>query len=252
VVRALRAVDTATHPDHQGRGVFSTLTLGALDELAHPEAGEGGDVGFIFNTPNRRSRPGYLRMGWRGLGRVPVAVRTGPTAAIRLLGARQPAEKWSQPTDVGVSAAEMLDDTEGVARLLAARPLTDRLSTTRNPAYLRWRYGLDVLHYRALPAGDRVEDGLVLFRLRRRGPALEATICETIGLHGRRRIARLVAQVLRQTGADYAIGTRHTLPVPAGLPVPRQGPELTWREVRPGPPARLGDFDLTLGDIELF
>ena len=30
---AVRAVDTATHPDFQGRGIFTTLTLGALPDL---------------------------------------------------------------------------------------------------------------------------------------------------------------------------------------------------------------------------
>ena len=32
-INAVRAVDTATHPDWQGRGIFSRLTLGALDDL---------------------------------------------------------------------------------------------------------------------------------------------------------------------------------------------------------------------------
>ena len=31
--RAVRAVDTATHPDHQGQGIFTALTLHALDAL---------------------------------------------------------------------------------------------------------------------------------------------------------------------------------------------------------------------------
>jgi len=32
-LRAVRAVDTATHPDYQGMGVFSRLTRAALDAL---------------------------------------------------------------------------------------------------------------------------------------------------------------------------------------------------------------------------
>ena len=51
-VRAVRAVDTATHPDYQGRGIFTRLTLHAIDELRE----EGVD--FVFNTPNDQSRPG--------------------------------------------------------------------------------------------------------------------------------------------------------------------------------------------------
>src|SRR6476660_985113 len=33
-VQVVRAVDTATHPDHRGAGVFSRLTAHALEELA--------------------------------------------------------------------------------------------------------------------------------------------------------------------------------------------------------------------------
>src|SRR5690606_25693858 len=62
-VRAVRAVDTATHPDHQGRGIFSALTRRAVEEL------QNDGVGFVFNTPNDKSRPGYLKMGWREVGR---------------------------------------------------------------------------------------------------------------------------------------------------------------------------------------
>ncbi|HXF74029.1 MAG TPA: GNAT family N-acetyltransferase, partial [Actinomycetota bacterium] len=67
-VRAVRAVDTATHPDHQGRGIFRRLTLEALDALR-------GEADLVFNTPNGKSLPGYLKMGWRVVGRVPVSLR---------------------------------------------------------------------------------------------------------------------------------------------------------------------------------
>jgi GNAT superfamily N-acetyltransferase len=56
-IKAARAVDTATHPDYQRRGIFRNLTLHALDELA-----EHG-IELIFNTPNKKSLPGYLDMG---------------------------------------------------------------------------------------------------------------------------------------------------------------------------------------------
>src|SRR5690606_26492896 len=55
-VAAVRAVDTATHPDHRRRGLFKTLTLEAVAALT----AEG--AAFVFNTPNAQSRPGYLRM----------------------------------------------------------------------------------------------------------------------------------------------------------------------------------------------
>jgi GNAT superfamily N-acetyltransferase len=66
VYSCLRAVDTATHPDHQGKGIFKKLTLQLIDE-----AGKQG-YDFIFNTPNTQSTPGYLKMGWKEWGKVPL------------------------------------------------------------------------------------------------------------------------------------------------------------------------------------
>ena len=66
---ALRAVDTATHPQHQGKGIFKKLTLKAVD-LA-----KSNNDNFIFNTPNEQSRPGYLKMGWKQVGKIYVGLK---------------------------------------------------------------------------------------------------------------------------------------------------------------------------------
>lgn len=66
---AVRAVDTATHPKQRGRGVFSRLTLAVLEQV------RAQGVSFVFNTPDRYSRPGYLRVGWQEVTKVPVFVR---------------------------------------------------------------------------------------------------------------------------------------------------------------------------------
>jgi GNAT superfamily N-acetyltransferase len=63
-----RAVDTATHPKHQGKGIFKKLTLFALDYVQ-----KRSDC-FVFNTPNDQSRPGYLKMGWIEVGKIKVAL----------------------------------------------------------------------------------------------------------------------------------------------------------------------------------
>ncbi len=54
-----RPVDTATHVDFRGQGIFKKLTLHGLKVLFP-------DQDFrIFNTPNSNSLPGYLKMGWK-------------------------------------------------------------------------------------------------------------------------------------------------------------------------------------------
>jgi GNAT superfamily N-acetyltransferase len=248
-VPAVRAVDTATHPDYQGRGIFSLLTRHALEALRD----EG--VAFVFNTPNDKSRPGYLKMGWRLVERLPVAATVrSPGSLLRLVRARTPADKWSAPTSAGVPVDEVLADAPAVRALLdAARTDDGRLRTDRTPEFLAWRYGFGPLHYRAMVAPGGTESGFVVFRVRRRGAALEAAICEQIAPTGDHRTGpTLVRRVLRETRADHAVQIGVARPGRGQLPVPGQGPTLVWRDVvaTDMPPA--DRWALGLGDIELF
>ena len=250
---AVRAVDTATHPDAQGRGVFSRLTRHALDELRD----EGVD--FVFNTPNDQSRPGYLKMGWQVVGRVPVAVRPrSPRALLAMARARVPAQKWSLATPAGRPAPRVLADRsaldELLGRLAPADGRADGLATRRDGEHLGWRYGFAPLRYRAVVAPGGPAHGVAVFRVRRRGEATEAAVCELLAPDP--STARgLIGQVAAATGADYLIAAASASAAPRlGLvPMPTQGPILTWREVAPGtrcPP--LAAWSLALGDVELF
>ena len=246
VVRAVRAVDTATHPDYQGQGIFSRLTLHALEHLA-----EDG-VAFVFNTPNDKSRPGYLKMGWQPVGKLPVWARPRSLLALpRVARARVPAEKWSLPGGAGQAAPDVLADGDAVGRLLARSGASRGLSTHRTLDYLRWRFGFGPLAYRAAVGPGGVAEGVALYRRRRRGSAVEAAITEVLVPDGdRRRRSELLRSVLRGSGADYAvrIGRRG-----AGfVPVSRPRPLLVWRSVTAAHAPPLPEWDLTLGDIELF
>lgn len=246
VVKAVRAVDTATHPEYQGRGIFRALTLRALDELRT----EG--VAFVFNTPNDQSRPGYLKMGWQQVGRLPVGVL--PTSLrwlARGVRSRVPSERWSLPTDVGRPAAEALADLQPVTDRLdsATHDRARGLSTLRTAAFLRWRYaGFDPIAYRALPVPSDGGDGLVLFRLRRRGQTTEAIIGDVL-CPGAARVSarRMLARLGRASGADVVLGLRGSPSGSTLVPFPRIGPILTTRALaEEAPPLRL-----VLGDIEL-
>jgi GNAT superfamily N-acetyltransferase len=247
LVRAVRAVDTATHPDYRGQGVFSRLTVRALEELR----AEG--VGFVFNTPNDQSRPGYLKMGWRVVGKLPVAVRPSSLRGLaRMLRARAPAERWSAATTAGVPAADMLRQRSGLERLLASRARSRGLRTRITPEYLTWRYGSPLLEYRAVaPSG--LEKGLALFRVRRRGSAREMVLGEILVPDDEPRLRdHLVRQAIRAADADYVIAVEPRWVSAGLLRLPRQGPTLTWRGLADTrfPVGR--EWDLRLGDIELF
>lgn len=244
LLRAVRAVDTATDPAYRGLGIFRTLTLQGVSELTL--AGDG----IVFNTPNDQSRPGYLKMGWSLARRLPVGVMPrGPRSLVSMVTSRVPASLWSEPTDVGVDAATALRDT-AMANPLIAHMHTTGVRTNRTPEYLVWRTSFGPLGYRLLLAkqGDPASGG-VIFRLRRRGDAVEAAIVEQL-VPNRRIGVALIRRVLTETGADYAIGLR-TGPSAGLMPLPRQGPLLTTRPLAASPPSPR-DWALTLGDVELF
>lgn len=249
VVRAVRAVDTATRPDQQGRGVFTRLTLGALDAL------EAAGIELVFNTPNDRSRPGYLKMGWRMLGRLPVRFRpTSVRSLTRIIRARVPADRWPQPCSTGVRASEVLTDTSAVGALLSNTSPAEGLRTRRSVEYLQWRYGWDSLGYRAATVSDDPEDGLAIFRTRRRGRALEAALLELLVPNRDPEITRhLLGRVARAPGVDYVLRiSPQGGPGGRFLPLPRAGPVLTCRPLGATSVPRMAEWRLGLGDVEIF
>ena len=110
---AARAVDTATDPDFQGAGIFRRLTLHALEALP------GLGVEFVFNTPNDKSLPGYLKIGWQVIGRAPVRVMPTAIGSLpALLRARAPADLRPLESSVGEEPADVFGDAGATGRLL--------------------------------------------------------------------------------------------------------------------------------------
>ena len=235
-LEAVRAVDTATHPDHQRQGVFRLLTTACVDELT------ADGIGFVFNTPNEKSRPGYLRMGWVDTGRLPVRFTvSGGGALPRLLRARTAARKWSEPLTAGTTIDAVADD------LAAAVGPTDGIATDRSADHLRWRYGFEPLQYRVV----QTEAAAGIVRLRRRGPATEAVVAEIVSpsVSATRDVLRTIR---RLPGVDHVL-TLANPPHPAPwLPtIPGLGPHLTLRDLAT-PAPDVSSFRFSLGDIELF
>jgi GNAT superfamily N-acetyltransferase len=260
-VRAARAVDTATHPDYRGRGVFSRLTRAALEAM-------DGEVDLVFNTPNDKSGPGYLKLGWRQVGRVPVAVRV--RRPLRLLGAaRSGSRPGPAPPVAAVPAAQVLARDDEVAPLIeggagwppGAGP--PRLVTRRDAAYLRWRYGAaPLLGYRAVTEErDGRLAGIAVFRFRRRGSLWESTVAEVLAGGDAGTAGRLLRRVARAAPADHL-----TFHAPARSPLARAAARSGFLrspasislvvnplrdDIRPDP-TTLGAWALSLGDLEVF
>jgi GNAT superfamily N-acetyltransferase len=259
-VRAVRAVDTATHPDYQGQGIFSRLTLAALDELA-------GDADLVFNTPNERSLPGYMKMGWRPVGDVPIRVRMRHPLRVarrrRSLRSTRSGARPPPPVEAP-SAAEALRDAEGLSLLLRETETNGgQIATPRTLEYLRWRYAdAPLLDYRAAQIdGSGGTDGLAIFRVRRRGALWETTIPEVLVPSGDSRTARrLLRAIARAADVDHM-----TCSFPSGTAAARaarfttvaapRGMTLVVRPLRENllpDPGLLDSWALSLGDLEVF
>jgi GNAT superfamily N-acetyltransferase len=265
-VPAVRAVDTATHRDWRGKGIFRKLTLALVEQMT----AEG--VGFVFNTPNSQSRPGYLKMGWESLGRTRLWVR--PSRPLRIARAllRRPAA--AEANDGGDDdslpfspAAELLEQP-GVSEFLRSLPDDDaRLSTRVTPEYLSWRYAaVPGFRYYAAWELERDAAAAVVFRSKRQGALRELRVCDLIvgtGARSRAAASHLLRTVARQADADFAAlmtapGTRqHAAALGAAfIPAPRVGPIFTVRPlaagVSPVDPTRLTNWRPSIGALELF
>ncbi|MFC5642719.1 GNAT family N-acetyltransferase [Kitasatospora cinereorecta] len=263
-VRAVRPVDTATHPDFQGRGIFRRLTLDLLEQISP-------DAELVFNTPNGNSLPGYLKMGWRELGRVPIALRVarpgafarGARAALARRGAVRTAPRCGVPS----AAAWFATTPKGLPELLAERAAADladpRLAVHRTPEFLAWRYGdAPGLDYRVLTCERGGElSGVAFGRPRRRGPLAEFTLAEVIVRPGDPGYAALLLRGAAAAACDHA--ATHLAPGTEAaaaalrcgyLTAPRTGMTLAARTPTGPLPAdrTLDAWRFSLGDLEVF
>lgn len=142
-----RAVDTATHPDHQGKGVFKKLTLEAV-RLAKEEG-----AAFIFNTPNEKSRPGYLKMGWEISGKLQVGLSPAFYSFWKI-------NKSILSYEVNYRTSTK--NIEDLCNLWNSGLDSGKLYTKKSLEYLKWRYEKNPLQkYEVLATSDLYLAGYV-------------------------------------------------------------------------------------------
>jgi GNAT superfamily N-acetyltransferase len=238
VIAAYRAVDTATHPDHQRKGVFRQLTLEANRRA------EAAGVDLVFNTPNSKSLPGYLSMGWSVVGKPRVYLRLLRPLSL-LMGSRLSTDRLD---------AEQVIPGGNECRF--EEPFTDRpplgLRTQRSLDYLRWRFERHpTVAYRTI----ELEGNRMVVRANHRRGRVEVVVSEVLG--GGRDTASGLGQAV---DADYVVGSaRPRSPeaqrfVRSGfLPVIGRGLTLVALPFTPAGKAALSlsAWDLSAGDLEL-
>lgn len=160
-ITAVRAVDTATDPAYQGKGIFRKLTLQAAEEC------KSENTDMVFNTPNPKSRSGYLKMGWFDAGKMPIYL--GPGSILPRLYSEPFIRNSYDVFNTGVAFSALAETW--------SRPSTsDNFHTPLTLSYLKWRYHeCPIVKYGAIVDPDRF--GLV-FRIKKMNKFAELRICE--------------------------------------------------------------------------
>lgn len=254
---AVRAVDTATHPAHQGKGIFKKLTLHQLDICRQQQ------VQFVFNTPNLQSLPGYLKMGWVEQGSMPVKIKL--LRPLRMAAARF----GKQIADTSVDPTPYQKWTNDVIQMAdRAVPADDQLSTAMSSQYISWRYASNPLfNYNYLTDQKQF---LLVTRIKSHNGYRELRITDFL-LTNRNASRKELSKYIRNTLLQHCHHHKVDFVSLSGqqfkehralfhwmgwLPVRNRGPLITLRDLNMNDifPSLLvrANWGYSLGDMELF
>jgi N-acetylglutamate synthase-like GNAT family acetyltransferase len=237
--QAYRAVDTATDPNQQGRGIFKTLTLQALADV------QALQPCFIFNTPNTKSTPGYLKMGWKPIEKIRLA--TIPTSTYFLTAFLRKPKTLAVVTKAQIEAL--------CARENAYLQQQKVLFTPKSVAYLDWRYENNPMQKYTIQA---TPDWYFACYVKKHRYFKELRVAETLGAltkKNRKEIRRRILQLAFKNGCTIITTADKKL-----FPIRFYGtfgPLLTCRDLTPtttilAQSKNKAFWKYSLGDLELF
>jgi len=236
VYNTLRAVDTASHPDFQGKGIFSKLTKQLLEESKNRY------VSFVFNTPNTQSKPGYLKMGWIETGKLNIGLQCRFPSIFKY-------SKKLSTISYDTNLSQLCNHWNNKCKKM------NLFFTPKSIDYLNWRY-------RDNPVVDYLihceHDIYIAAYLRPRKYYMELRISELIYQGDSKTIKEKVNQFInsqksksRLTLISFSPHVNDVIPgIKLVLPV---GPVFTLRNLNMSFPFEsLSNWNIALGDLELF
>lgn len=231
---AYRAVDTATHPEHQGKGIFKKLTLKAL------KLGEKRNDHFVFNTPNEQSKPGYLKMGWKEVGKIKVSLKPFFYFNFKKIEYKHSIKEGG------------LD--EAVFKNLYTKQQDEgKIFTPKTADYLDWRFKNCKLQEYMIYEDSGV---FVAAYLKKRGRINELRVSEVIALTAinKKKANKKIKSFARRVGAQIITAAPGVL---ARSITGEFGPVLTHKNLSLNLPKQncfedINSWAYTLGDLELF
>ena len=239
VFSAFRAVDTATHPNYQGKGIFKKLTLQVLEK-----AQIAGDH-FVFNTPNSHSKPGYLKMGWKEISNLNLHIKfINPIY-------------WRFPVIKSLNSERNVDEinSELINNYNDYLEKKNKLFTPKSVEYLKWRYLSNPLqNYVVISKNNLFLAGYV----KKHNKFNEFRVSEVIfnpSLNSK-IIIKEIAQLAKSSGAQFL---SYNLPkrILRSHFHGKFGPTLTFKSINLSLNERklisnLNEWEYSLGDMELF
>ena len=239
IYSSLRAVDTATHPGHQGKGIFKKLTLGAIEMVK-----VNGDF-FIFNTPNTQSLPGYLKMGWKEVDKLRIRVK--PANPLNWFDVKTGKSYSINNNCIEDQLSNLVSDYNTL------KAGENKLFTLKSPEYLLWRYENNPLQKYEVKAD---QDFYLAGYIKEHKYFKELRITEHIYSNdsGLEKIKKAVKEFVKKFGTHIitSTGLNFCLGISGNY-----GPVLTLRDLNLDPFSKqellqLNNWSYTLGDLELF
>ncbi|NVJ87716.1 MAG: GNAT family N-acetyltransferase [Algoriphagus sp.] len=234
IYSACRAVDTAVHPKNQGQGIFSRLTQELVEEMKN----EG--VQLIFNTPNKKSHPGYLKLGWETWGKLPLKIKLKVPKSSKSFFHSQ---NWEEVSPL-------------LSRLEDFSYTRSGVHTDLIPGYIQWRYQkCPIVKYFYLSDGETY---LLIYRLKegKKGKELRVTDLFTFSGFDKKKLQTQFRELIKNSGAVWVSfsGLNYDPNVLnlGSIPLLTQGPLITLRKLQDDLDPRFLDWKWSLGDLELF
>lgn len=233
--QAVRAVDTAVLPAYQGKGIFSRLTAQLVQECTDAK------VDFIFNTPNKQSMQGYLKLGWEQVGRVPVALQPQLTL-------------WKKE---GTVASNWMNLKSIDFSLRSESPYWTSPSSA---SFFSWRYEhCPIAQYHCISDGKHY---WCIYRMKKQAGLREFRIVE-FGIfnssNAAEELKKRLKQAIRIEGAHLLTASQvhgHALKsMGMGSFFQIRGPQLTVKKLSPSLPVQLNQIQAwsqSLGALEVF
>lgn len=238
IYKAYRAVDTATHPDYQGKGIFKKLTLSLLEEVKEDQGK------LIFNTPNSKSTSGYLKMGWEKWGKLPLKLNF----------------HFHKQKRYAEEVCDWLPIESMVKKIEASTQSGANFQTKLVSGYLHWRYRDNPLFpYHFLSDG---ENYLLIYRIKEGKMGREFRICDffttaTISKTSEKDLRISLSECIKSTGSRFSSFSGLTFPNQkildmGSIPILKIGPLVTLRKVQEEFSPLEMPWTWSLGDLEVF